>query len=155
MGRSDEDEDALIAGSLESAKWLKWLLWRILGQAFGSLMISRPTLDCSHWLEFVYIQYAAMTSFYIMMQQVHYVHIVIFKYVGHSTGFISHCVPGSIFFSKNGFASVMHVCWRHTCHFSLNLSTCTQYSFCLIRKWPAWNKTIVWVPKDVAHQINI
>ena len=41
--------------------------WRIWGQgevgAFGSFMISRPILNCSHWsLEFVYTWNAAMMS---------------------------------------------------------------------------------------------
>ena len=45
-----------------------WFVWvstvidmgarTILGQAFGSFIISSPTLDCSHWLEFVYKQNA-------------------------------------------------------------------------------------------------
>ena len=43
-------------------------------------MISRPILCCSHWLEFVYTQNAAMTSFYnVMRQHLDYVQDVIFE----------------------------------------------------------------------------
>ena len=50
----------VVDGSLESAEWLRWQPWRILAQAFGSFVTSRPSLGCNDWLEFVYIQNAAI-----------------------------------------------------------------------------------------------
>ena len=48
---------------------LRWQTQRILGQVFGSFMISRPNLGYSHWLEFVYTKNAAITSFYNVTRQ--------------------------------------------------------------------------------------
>ena len=43
----------VVAGSLETALWFKSGVHNILGICLGSFMITRPTLSCSHWLEFV------------------------------------------------------------------------------------------------------
>ena len=59
-------------------------MWR---GAFGSFMISRPSLGCSHWLEFVYTQNAAMMSFNnVMRQHLDYVQDVIFSFSFGSVG---------------------------------------------------------------------
>ena len=46
----------LIAGSSESAWWLKSGAHYILGICLGSFVIRKPTLSCSHWWEFVYTE---------------------------------------------------------------------------------------------------
>ena len=57
----------IVAGSLESAYWLLRGAHSFHGNcwwgAFGSFMISRPSLSSIHWLEFVYTEW--ITSFWM------------------------------------------------------------------------------------------